>query len=340
MAPPRRPMDPPLPAVAKGRVSGDRWIERMATYAIHAALELGVLNALAHGPDHAETLAHRLAVDADALFRLMRVLVSLDVVSEHDGDFSLGPMAAYASDGSIGDPDPSNPLEAGWAALADAVRCGVPAFEAVHGLPLFEYLDQNPDLAKRFQARMRDRGEDRDMNVAETFDFTRFQTIVDVGGGTGGLLTCVLRSSPSARGVLFDQPTVIDVASQELDSEVCERMMLVAGDMFRSVPAGGNAYLLASILHDWDDESAVRLLQTVRGRMASDATLLIVELVLPDHLRDTRRNFLDLEMLALTGGRERTMSAYASLLEAAGLAVDETIETASLYTVICAHRWP
>ena len=319
-------------------MSGDSTVGQMATYAIHAAVELDVLGALGRRACSAADLAEELDVDAGSLSRLLRTLWALGVLSEEDGVFRPGPMAPFSYDGSIGDPDPAYPLSPAWAALADAVRTGRAAFEIVFGLPFFVYLDKHPELGTHFHTRMGTRGERRDALVAEAYDFSRFGTVIDVGGGTGGLLAGILRRHPSTQGVLFDQASVLACAREELDESVLRRIELAAGDMFASVPEGGDAYLLSSILHDWDDEQSVQLLEVIRAAMPPSASLLIVEMVLPDDSREVAMKLLDLEMMVLTGGKERTRQEFSELLQRAGLQLESTIATDSLYTIVVARR--
>jgi O-methyltransferase len=318
-------------------MSGDPTVGQMATYAIHAALELDLLTELDQHPRGAPALAADMGVDTTSLSRLLRALWSLGVLSEEDGVFRLGPMAAFSYDGSVGDPDPAYPLAPAWIALATAVRTGQAAFEAVYGVPFFDYLDTHPELGAHFLTRMGKRGERRDALVADAYDFSRFRRLVDVGGGTGSLLAGILHRYPSAHGLLFDQPSVVAAARDVLDELLLPRIELVGGDMFTSVPADGDAYLLSSILHDWDDDQALRLLKVIRAAMAPSASLLIVEMVLPEDSREVAMKLLDLEMMVLTGGKERTGREYSALLGEAGLELEATIATDSLYTVLVAR---
>lgn len=306
---------------------------RAGTYAIHAAFELDLLKALEEHPRDVQALASDMALDEDALSRLLRALQLMAVVSERDGTFAPGPMAAFAHGGSIGDPETGHLLEEAWTALPAAVRSGGTPFEIVYGEPLFAYLGRHPEIAVHFDATMQERGKRRDVAVAEACDFTGFGTIVDVAGGTGGLLSRILERHPTGRGVLFDQPPVIERAAASLQDGLRPRIELVAGNIFESVPRGGDAYLLSSILHDWSDEDAVRILRNVRAAMAPAARLLIVEKLIPEDAPDTYA-LLDLEMFVLTGGRERTRSAYAMRLSEAGLELESTIATESVYSVL------
>jgi hypothetical protein len=163
--------------------------------------------------------------------------------------------------------------------------------------------------------------------IVATYDFSRFTTIVDVGGGTGALLAAVLAANPVVRGALVDRPQVLERAPEVLQQAgVADRCQLVEADFFESVPAGGDLYVLSNILHDWGDDAAVQILRTCRTAMNPNSRLLAVELVLPDGPEPSMAKLLDLEMLALTpNGRQRTRRQYADLMDAAGLIVTQAV---------------
>jgi hypothetical protein len=196
------------------------------------------------------------------------------------------------------------------AGLLAAVRSGGVPFEAVHGQRFFTHLAAHPERVGAFQASRRDRSAREATSVVAAYDFTAFHTIVDVGGGGGVLLSTILDAAPGASGVLFDRP------------EVAARTTLpaVAGDFFVEVPSGFDAYLLSRVIHDWDDAEAVAILRTCRRAMAPSAWLLLVEAELPEQAADHPAAIrMDLHMLALLGGRERTRAEYAALLAHADL---------------------
>jgi hypothetical protein len=194
--------------------------------------------------------------------------------------------------------------------LLAAVRSGGVPFESVHGERFFAHLGAHPELVGAFQASMRDRSAREAAAVVAAYDFTVFGTVVDVGGGGGVLLTAILDAAPEVSGVLFDRP------------EVAARSPLpaVAGDFFVEVPAGADAYLLSRVIHDWSDADAVAILRTCRRAMTESARLLLVEAELPERAADHPAAIrMDLHMLALLGGRERTRAEYAALLAEADL---------------------
>src|SRR5262249_753869 len=196
---------------------------------------------------------------------------------------------------------------------------GVP-FKHVHGIDFFEFLAKSPDRSAVFQASMVDRSRREAVDVAAACDFGVFEQLVDVGGGQGVLLGTILAATPGLHGVLFDQPTVIESARRRLESAgLAQRCEFVAGDFFSSVPARGDGYILSRVIHDWDDAAAVRILTSCRQAMDRGAKLLLVEVVLPKlSTQQPSAIRMDLHMLVLLGGRERTAAEYEQLLEVSG----------------------
>jgi hypothetical protein len=193
----------------------------------------------------------------------------------------------------------------------------------VHGVDLFGYLAGDPEDAAVFDAAMESVSSNFLVSVLDAYDVARFRTIVDVGGGTGTFLAAALSASPHSRAILFDTPQVLRGAPPVLEAAgVADRCELVPGDFFVSVPSGGDLYVLSNIIHDWDDEAAVRILRRCRAAMTASSRLLLVELVLPDDLAPSPAKLYDLEMLALTpNGRHRTGDEYRALAEKADLKV-------------------
>jgi hypothetical protein len=288
--------------------------------AIYVAATLGLANALADGPRTSAELAGETDADPDALYRLLRALASVGVFYEDDARrFSLTPLGeGLRSDraGSI----------RGWAAfigrpyywqawgnLLHSVQTGENAFRHVHGVDVWDYRTKHPEESPIFDRAMTDLTKRVTARVLEEYDFGRFGTIVDVGGGQGALLTALLEANPGVNGVLFDQPHVVANAS------VPENCRVVGGSFFESVPEGGDVYLLKWIVHDWDDEEAIAILRACRRAMSADAVVLLIERVVGEPNEDPATKFSDLNMLVSPGGRERTVDEYAALFDAAGL---------------------
>jgi hypothetical protein len=195
-------------------------------------------------------------------------------------------------------------------------------------MPIFDYFARHPEADRVFNEAMIGWTTQVAGAVAGTYDFSPFGTVVDVGGGYGTLLAAILQRNPNTRGVLFDQPHVVADAEGFLTTAgVADRCARVGGDFFAAVPAGGDAYVLSQILHDWDDERCVTILGQCRRAMPNHGKLLVVELVLPEGEEPFFGKWLDLHMLVMAGGRERTAAEYDALFRAAGFALARVIPT-------------
>lgn len=343
--------EPPVAAIfAAASAGNDPLTLAMATQAVYAAADLGVLSRLAAGTGTVDSLAEATGTDSGALGRLLRALTLVDVVRiGADGDVTLGPLGHRVSqegvdDGSIWRPvaPEDHPFVRSWRELQASVRTGETAFERVHGMPLFEYLRKDAKAAEEFNAAMgrAERSGQRDRAVAARYRPPAGSLVIDVGGGTGGLLAAMLAGDPRARGVLVDLPDVAAVADGRLAADgLSERVEVVAADMFTEpLPAGGTVYILASILHDWPDAASTEVLRAVRAVMAVNSVLLVVEPLVPAGNGRFFGALLDLEMLVLTGGRERTEAEYERLLSNAGLVRTSSRPTDSMWSILEARH--
>lgn len=298
-----------------------------ASSALSVVAELGVADAFDGEERDVGDVAAAVGAQEDALHRILRTLTSFGIFRQTgDRRFALAPMGELlASD----HPESMRNIVRmtgapwhwqAWPGLEDSVRAGGPAFDHVHGTAFFPYLEANPRAAELFHAAMTEFQRLAHAAVLEAYDFAGIDTLTDVGGSHGDLLVAILNAHPRIRGVLFDQPSVIERAQAKLDgSPVRERIELVGGDFFAGVPEGSSAYLLSTIIHDWDDDEAATILAGCRRAMAPGGRVLLAERVVAD---DDRRDFaklMDLEMMVLPGGRERTEREYARLFERAGL---------------------
>ena len=215
------------------------------------------------------------------------------------------------------------------------MQTGATAFEKQFGASYYDYLAQHPEASQVFNEAMTGWTMQLVDAVVDAYDFSPFKTIVDVGGSHGTLLAAVLQSNPGARGILFDVPHVVaDAEEQGALAAVAERCTAVGGDFFVEVPRGGDAYILAQILHGWGDEGCVAILQQCRRAMPAHGKLLVIELVLPEGEEPAMGKWLDLHMLALSGGRERTAAEYAALFRAAGFELARVVPTAAGASVV------
>jgi O-methyltransferase domain len=284
----------------------------LSTRALALVADLGVAQALKAGPRHVDELAQEVAADPDVLRRLLRALASEGVFAEQEP-------------GVFRNTEASELLRDGWGAFAHLFggawlraagaldSSGQPSFPGAFGTDFWSWLAGNPDERALFDRAM-EQGNDRRVNRLADLDWGDGETVVDVGGGNGSLLVGLLERQRGLRGIVFDLPeTTRD------EARLGERYTFVAGDFFERVPRG-DVYVLSTILHDWDDESAARILGTIRACAPSGARVRILDAVVPDGNGEHGAKWLDLLMLALFGGRERDEVEWRALLGAAGLA--------------------
>ncbi len=214
-------------------------------------------------------------------------------------------------------------------ALIETIRQGGTAFLHAHGRSFFETIAARPGGTAVFQASMTARSQHEARAVVQAYDFSPFGNIVDVGGGHGVLLTAIMKAHPNVHGTLFDRPDVVAGARSNLEAcGIASRCALAPGDFFAELPTGGDIYLLSRVVHDWDDAAAIRILTSCRQAMAAGGLLLLVEAVLPDRARDLPAAIrMDLHMLTVFDGRERTLPEFERLFEATGFELQRAIPT-------------
>ena len=289
--------------------------------AIHVAAALGIADQLADGSRAVGDLAFATATHADALQRLLRALAAVELLHEEsDGTFGLTPLgeALRGPAGSWAAFIGRSPHWTAWGQLLHSVRTGENAFRTLHGVDVWEYRAQHPEEAASFDAAMTGLSRRVNAAVAAAHDFGRYRLIIDVGGGHGALLAGILARHPGVRGVLFDQPAVVAGANHD-------GFEVAGGSFFESVPTGGDAYLLKSVLHDWEDQPAIEILRTCRRAARAGTALIVIERT----LADPAAKLADLNMLVGPGGRERAAEEYAALLAAARYELVSEMPTAA-----------
>ncbi|MDQ2636709.1 MAG: acetylserotonin O-methyltransferase [Actinomycetota bacterium] len=312
------------------------------TQTMYVAAKLGVADQLANGPARAAHVAERVGAQPDALYRLMRALAAKGLL-DHRGDdtFALTKVGqALRSD--VPDSMRGMVLFIGhqarwddWGSLLHSVQTGEPSAEKLRGMPYFEYLDTDPDLAKVFNDAMTATSGMTNEIALSRYDFSQFKLIVDVGGGHGRLLSMILVRAPHARGVVYDLPSVVTDAETTFKAAgVADRCTAQGGSFLQNVPDGGDAYVLKNIIHDWDDASSLTILRNIRTAIASGGKLVLFEMVLPERATAFVGFQLDLEMLVTVGGKERTRAEYADLLRRAGFRLDRVIDTATPLSIL------
>jgi hypothetical protein len=309
--------------------------------AIYVAAKLGIADLLKDEPQTCVALAAATESDAPSLFRLMRALASVGVFSHVRGDcFALSRLAESLQTNAraslramvitIG--------EIHYQAcgnLLHSVQTGSPAFNNVFGTSLFEYLQENAAAADAFNQGMTNLSSMLAYAILMAYDFAGIFSIVDVGGGEGKLLRKILELNPEMVGAVLDMPRTIETANQKLNSNTCGgRCAYIAGDFFDSVPVGADAYLLCGVIHDWDDDQATSILRNCRQAMAKTGRLLLVDMVVPENDATCFSKLLDLNMLVMNGGRERTEAEFCALLDAADYKLTRIIPTMAPQSII------
>jgi len=320
-----------------------------ASQALYVAAKLNVADHLTRKPMNGFELAAVTGADSAALHRVMRALCALDVFTESStGQFSLNSTSELLRSDAPGSLRAAILFLVGevrwrcWSDLVGTVRAGGGGAERVLGMGLFDFYAVHPEESAIHDQAMRGLSSARVAAVLSAMDFSQAGVIVDVGGGTGELLAAILAGSPALRGVLFDLPHVVAHASPVLSAKgVTDRVQVVGGSFFDSVPSNGNTYLLSNIIHDWDDARAITILRSCRKAMQSADKLLIIERELPElgqPGRSAEAFLVDLEMLATTpGGRERTGDEFRALLSDADFELVKTIPTSSPINIFEAH---
>lgn len=316
------------------------------SHTVRAMAALRLADHLADGPRSSAELAEATGTDAPTLARFLRTLAALGLVAhDAEGRAGLTPLGEPLRANAPGSLRPyalalaAPHVECAWHELPRALRTGEPSFPGIHGLDFWDYLATHPEEAALFDAAMTGSADLRSRALPAVRDLTTVGTLVDVGGGQGRMLAATLAAAPGLRGVLADRPEVLPGAEAFLRAAgVRDRCDLVAVDFFTSVPAGGDAYVLAHIVHDWADEQAVAILRTCHRAMAPGARLWVVEQVIQPGDAYDRAKLLDLLMLVLFGAQERTADEYRVLLEAAGFGEVVVHSTDTPFSVIEAIR--
>jgi hypothetical protein len=309
--------------------------------AIYVAAKLGIADLLKDGPQSYHALAAATGSNASSLFRVMRALASVGIFSHVRRDcFALSRLAE-----SLRTDAPAS-LRAMVITIGEihyqacgnllySVQTGCSAFDHTFGASLFDYLRQNADAADAFNQGMANVASMLAYAVLMAYDFAGISSIVDVGGGRGTLLEKILQFNPDMRGTVFDTASTIERATQQPGNNPWgRRCSYVTGDFFSLVPQGADAYLLCGVIHDWDDNRAITILGNCRRAMTRNSRVLLVDMVVPDNGVNCFSKLLDLNMLVMNGGRERTRSEFCALLDAADYKLTRIIPTMAPQSVI------
>jgi SAM-dependent methyltransferase len=307
--------------------------------ALHLAADLRIADLLADGPLPVADLAEATGTKTTPLYSLLRVLASKAVFTELPGrEFALTdagqplrsdhPLSVRVTTAQAGK------LTARAFQHVDfAVRTGTSAFDKAFGQPVWDYLRENPGEGADFDTAMHEHSRIELAAIVAAYDFTGEGTIVDVGGGDGTLLCEVLKRTPQRTGVLFDLPHVV-ARNRVADAGLADRCTVVGGDIFTDIPAGGDVYVMKSVLHGWTDEQTVDILRGIRAGLRPGGKLLLVERVVPAGDTPHASKAFDFAMLVMAGGQERTGAEYGDLLGAAGFQVERLVPTGSVLTIV------
>lgn len=309
--------------------------------AIYVGAKLGIADLLKDGPKSVDNLATSVQAQPRFLYRVMRALASLGIFVElEDGRFDMTPLAEFIQTDAPGSMRAlvitlCEEHYRAWGELLHSVKTGQTAFDHLYGKGVFDYFAENPESAEIFNQAMTSFANQMHLSVLSAYDFSPIKKIVDVGGGHGALITSILKSYPQMSGILFDSPQVIEGAGKHIEAAgLSSRCELAGGNFFESIPEGGDAYILSHIIHDWNDDHSRVILEKCHRAMADNAKLLLVEEVVPPGNEPSLSKLMDLNMMAVAGGRERTEAEFRDLLEAAGFKLARIVNTQSPMKVI------
>jgi len=318
------------------------WASRL----VYAAAKLGIADHIGEGAKSAEQLAAATNTHAPSLYRFLRTLASQGLLTQDAaGRFALTPLGAALRSDAPGAARATLLTLAGdwslrgWEHFVYSLETGKSGYERHLGMPIFDWLTKNPEEAALFGETMVGVHGQEPAAVAAAYDFSDIETLVDVGGGTGNLITTVLSAHPRPRGVLFDLPHVEADATARIQARgLSDRVRFESGSFFEKVPAGGDAYLISHVIHDWPEDLCVKILSNIRAAMKPTGRVLLVEMVLPPGDTPHLGKMLDMMMLVGPGGQERTETEYRELFGKAGLRITRVVPAASPVSIVEAVR--
>lgn len=331
-APPRA-ATPPSPAnIQLMQLTTACWASRC----LHVVAELGVADALGDQPQSTEALAKTTGTHPQSLYRVLRLLASVGIFERKDGAWNHTEASRFLRSDhpeSLRDYVRMLGLPVFWGAFEDlehSVRTGECAFAKRHPEGVFAYLAKRPKESGLFDSAMTSKSHRDIAAILPAYDFSQFATIADIAGGRGHLLRAILKNSPRTQGILFDQPHVAAGVSPENG----EKLTVVGGNFFTDAMPRADAYLLMNIIHDWPDAESIKILSAIRRAMPAQARVLVIETVVPDGPGPHLSKELDIVMMAIPGGMERTRDEYANLAANCALRFERMVETLSPYSIL------
>lgn len=313
------------------------------TQGIYTAVALGLPECLDKGPMHYAAIAQATGTDPEAVYRLLRLLASRGIFFEHeDHSFSHSerskllsrnhPASLNALTRFYGDV-----IRKSWEGLTASLQSGTPGFQEHFGIPVFAYFQQNPEAFALFHAAMAEKSKAVIASCLHHFDFNAYSSVYDIGGGKGHFLAAILAQAPQVRGVLFELPEVI-AETLNAPADWHARCAFISGDFFTHIPEGGRLYLLKSVLHDWNDAAAGTILKNCFEAMDDESRLLVIEPTIGERNCAEYAKSMDLLMLNITGGKERTLDAFSRSLQEAGFTIEKVLSTGTEFKMILARK--
>ena len=325
-----------LTSILQSQISGYQ-----QTSLIYVAAKLDLADALQLNTESAESLAIALKVPAQPLLRTLRALCVIGICRQYeDTKFGLTELGQLLRSDVPGSQKNRAILAVeqywlSWGNLLYSVQTGKAAFDQVHGMSPWEYRQKEPELNHCFNAWLADETKRVANSIGKAISFKDSEVIVDIAGGNGALLASFLQNNLTLHGILFEQAHVLESAKKFLTQEkVASRCEFLSGDMFKSLPKQADVYLLKSVLHDWDDENAFTILKKVRASMKTDSKLLLIERILPEYGIDAAISILDMHMLVVNGGRERSLVEFQALMAESGFSMNCIMKTDSGFSIL------
>lgn len=316
------------------------WVAR----GIYAATKLEIAEHLQAGAKSVEELANLTGSNPDSLGRLLQMLAGFGLFQEVSPEIFSNTATSLLLIKTDADSlhDLSifygEDIHKSWEGLFPSIQTGTPAFELAFKQPVFSFFKEHPERAAIFQAAMKEKSKAVIKSVLSNYDFSQFHSVCDVGGGYGQFVQSLLQKYPNLSGTLFELPEVVEKIKQQTPHFESKHCHLVSGDFFKSIPKGKDLYLLKSVIHDWEDEKAEKILKNCHHVMGSDSRLLIVEVVLQSGNQHSYANCMDFLMLAITGGKERSLSSLTHLLENSGFVIERIYPTTTEFSIIEAKK--
>lgn len=302
---------------------------------IHAVSKLDIADKLIDGPKTLSQLAKETESDEPSLYRLLRAVTSVGIFEEKgNGTFALNDFGSTLLTDVPGSVKPWALANLGehfpaFGDLTYGVQTGKVPFEHAHGIPVWEYYQQNPEEGVNLAKAMDGMSGAVLKAIIDAYDFTPYKTLLDIGGGNGALMYAILEATPQSKGIIFDQPYIADLTGQAIPEDMVQRCTTAAGNFFEKVPEGADLYMTKWVIHDWNDEESIQILKNVHDAMPIGGKLLIIDSVIPDDSQNKPHagKLLDINIMAMTTGKERTLSEFKTLIEKAGLTFKRLILT-------------